>query len=239
MKLDHQYFTHPELFYKTQFTKVEFSNFNLTIEEIQDLDDCIDFQCQFLLSTPLPEPFIDINEDLCPYFAKIWECALSLAKWIDAHHYQFNQKKVLEIGAGLAIPSMVLAKLGHNVMAMDFHPHAAYFSNINQKINNLSFNFLEKNWSELGSAIKSFDIIIASDILYEGKFIADLIELLNNNLSENSLFILCDPIRGYLQKLISELELNFFIKLETLKHAEQEHFLVTIQRKPPAQLADG
>lgn len=229
MKTNHLYFTKPELFYQTQQTRLNFDNFSLTIEEIQDLDKCIDFQCDYLEKYPLPPPYKGILEDLCPYFAKIWDSALNLSHWIVQHQKVFMHKNVLEIGAGLAIPSMVMAKLGHNITATDYHPHAQYFAATNQRINQLPFSYYQNNWNNLHQLVSGFDVVIASDILYEGKYISDLTDLLKKSLSPNAVFILCDPVRGYLQKFLTELEKDFVIDLETVKFKQDEHFLVTMK----------
>lgn len=230
MTIKHKYFTHPEDFYQTSIRCINFSNFNLTIEEIQDLDQCIDFQCHYLESDPLPLPYKGIMEDLCPYFAKVWDCSLNLGHWIIQNQHIFKNKKIIEIGAGLAIPSMVLAKLGHDVTASDYHPHTQYFAQKNKTHNQLDFPFHQLAWTTLSQSLQNFDVIIASDILYEGKYISDLVQLCLKCLSTSGVFILCDPLRGYLQKFITEVDKFFLVDLKTISLDEKDHFLVILNR---------
>lgn len=225
------YFSQPELFYQTQHTIVDFSNFSLTIEEIQDLDQCIDNQLALLEKNPLTQQNQNIMEDLCPYFAKIWNCSLNLSHWCSANHEQFRGKKILEIGAGLALPSFVLAHLGHHIIATDYHPHTQYFAKKNQHYNNIFFPYLTRSWNELAKDNATFDVIIASDILYEGKYVKDLINLVNTILRSNGKILFCDPVRGYLQKFIDESSRDFTVKLTTLKLHTHENFLCEMQRR--------
>jgi predicted nicotinamide N-methyase len=229
---EHPYFTHPELFYQTKLTKIKYPSFDLMIEEIEDLDRCIDFQCSIIEKSDFSDFQNRIMEDLCPYFAKIWNCALNLTHWCISHQEVFKHKNILEIGAGLALPSLVLKKLGNQVTATDFHPHSQFFMHKNQHHNNLHFPYHIKSWKELCEIDGfKFDMIIASDVLYEGKYIGDLLQLLLKLLKPEGQVILADPVRGYLQKFINDASTNFNHELETFNCHQHENFILKLRRR--------
>jgi len=231
MNYNHTYYTSPELYYQTKHSLISLANFNLTIEEIQDLDQCIDLQCKLLEQSPIPEMKQQIMEDLCPYFARVWDCAINLSQWCYTKDELFKNKKILEVGAGLAIPSFILKHLGHEITATDYHPHAHYFAHKNQSLNKLYFPYFISSWKELITNNAGYDIILASDILYEGRYIADLLQLTLNILNDGGKVIICDPIRGYLQKFIDEASPFFKIQLDTIKTATHENFLLLMERR--------
>lgn len=228
---EHLYFTHPELFYQTIINSYSIGNCTLQIEEIQDLDECIDFQCSYIQKYPFSNSNLGILEDLCPYFAVVWDSALNLSWWCKLNSTLFKNKSILEIGAGLALPSHILALCGHQVSATDYHPHACYFAKKNCLLNSSNINYMTKSWKELIAENTSFDFILASDILYEGKYTDDLINLISKILRDGSEFIICDPLRGYLQNFINKAEKLFEVRTEIINFIKKEHFLVRMKKK--------
>ena len=49
----------------------------------------------------------------------LWPSASLLAKYLWQHQLQFSSRKVLELGAGVGLPSIVAARLGCKVIATD------------------------------------------------------------------------------------------------------------------------
>jgi predicted nicotinamide N-methyase len=179
-------------------------NFKFTI--LDNLDQTIDDLCKALERNG-GDP---LGEDYCPYFGVLWPSAVGLSQYIYKNQHLFKNKKTLEIGSGLSLPSFVLAKLGHEVVASDFHRDVPSFLNENFTNNEVDFNFLNLNWRIQNENIKKFDFVIGSDILYEGRHPFEVCQALVKYLAPNGRIILSDPGRTYIQKFVSAMnELGF------------------------------
>jgi predicted nicotinamide N-methyase len=83
-------------------------------------------------------------------------------------------EKILEIGCGLALASLVGHRRGADVTASDRHPLTAGFLAENLRLNDLlPMKYLHGDWdaadddAEAGVAPGAFDLIVGSDLLYE------------------------------------------------------------------------
>ena len=148
-----------------------------------------------------------------PIFGIIWPSSLVLA-----HHmksYDIGSKKVLEIGCGIALSSLLLNKLDADITATDYHPEAETFLNRNTTLNNDSvIPFQRIDWSDNNNNLGRFDLIIGSDILYldeHVELLADFIGEYSNPMCE---VIIVDPGRGRKNKLarkLIKLDFEFWI----------------------------
>ena len=100
----------------------------LEVECLRSLDDTIDAFFAEYERTNRAELF----EGLCPYFGVPWPAGLALAKLIDEEAEKWRGREVLEIGCGLALPSLVLSRAGALVTATDLHPDVPHFLDRNQ-----------------------------------------------------------------------------------------------------------
>ena len=169
------------LTYELRQQVVSIGPYTLHIEAIRDMNKTIDDLFALLEQDGTP----DLLEKLCPYFGVIWPAARALA-----HHLaqvpieEIRGKKLLEVGCGLALPSLIAALRGAEVTATDFHPEVPKFLARNIKLNSgqgsiSKLRYIESDWmSEFkldeskspGSPLADlgpFDWIIGSDILYE------------------------------------------------------------------------
>ena len=89
-------------------------------------------------------------------------------------------ERILEIGCGLALASLVGHRRGADITASDCHPLAAAFLKENLRLNDLApMKYRHGDWAEpeagsegegkatLSTALGRFDFIIGSDLLYE------------------------------------------------------------------------
>src|SRR4051812_33170258 len=81
----------------------------LHIECLKDLNQTIDQVFNFLEGTGDTR----LLEELCPYFGVVWPAARGLAEYLShLSESLMNQTRVIELGCGLALPSMIAAKKG-------------------------------------------------------------------------------------------------------------------------------
>jgi len=173
------------------------------LETIRDLDEAIDLICEALPKEDQQDPF---SEDLCPYFGILWPGSLALSHYLVQYPELIKGKKVLELGCGLGLPSLVSTHLGGEVLATDFHPDVEEYFLRNCRHSSIECEFKRLNWRENSSSIGPFDVIIGSDILYESKHPKEVIKGLLSYLKTGGKMILSDPGRAYLQNFIDAMK---------------------------------
>jgi predicted nicotinamide N-methyase len=135
-----------------------------------------------ILKPPDPEALLDEEafdrEEFLPYWAELWPSALALAEAVAARG--IAGARVVELGCGLAIPSIVAALAGAEVIAADWSPDAVEFAAENARRNGASLETLHCSWAapEPLLARAPFDLVLAADVLYERRDVALLLDLL-------------------------------------------------------------
>lgn len=171
---------------------------------IRDLDESIDILCNHFGEENQDE---SLKEEHCPYFGVLWEAGIGLSQYIQK--IDFKNKRVIEIGCGLALPSFVATRLGGDLIATDFHKDVPLFLQHNLKINNLSIRYEVMNWRDEVERTKkqfgTFDYVLGSDILYESQHAQEVAKALLGLLRPGGKIILADPGRAYVQKFITSM----------------------------------
>lgn len=113
-------------------TQETVGGFSLSLTTLRDLNDTIDKMFEELQKLGKPE----LLDRLCPYFGVIWPAARALAETVD-HELITGLKKtadtqILELGCGLALPSLIASLKGAKTWAVDFHPQVDRFIEINK-----------------------------------------------------------------------------------------------------------
>ncbi len=177
--------------------------FDLEIECLEDMNQTIDEIFQYLEKRGTPQDL----EKLCPYFGVVWPSALGLSQYLLRQpKSQFDRRKILELGCGLAIPSMALSKQGAEVTATDTHEDVPRFLQRNLKINNLIpftegtlFKYSQVDWEKDNPDLGQFDWVIGSDILYERRYAESLAYAISKRVAPHGKVVIADPGRPYLQ----------------------------------------
>ena len=137
--------------------------------------------------------------NMLPYYAMLWPSAEALVDYLVRQHSSLQGKRVLELGCGLALPSMICAKLGATVDAVDFHPDCLSAVNRNAELNHLTTVHTRcASWGDIQDG--RYDLIIGSDLLYEAENIASLSDCLSRLCRAGSIVVLSDPGRKHLQE---------------------------------------
>ncbi len=128
-------------------------------------------------------------------FGHIWPSARVLA--LAMHDFELAGKRILEIGAGLALASLVIHKRNGNVTVSDWHPLSEPFLKENLLLNNLSvLKYQTGNWETGNPALGRFDLIIGSDILYERQQPLQLARFIDRHAAAAAEIVIVDPDRG-------------------------------------------
>lgn len=140
-------------------------------------------------------------EDLCPMFGVVWPSARALAE--RAATMPLRGRRVLELGCGLALPSLVAARAGAEVVATDQHPDTPAFLAQNLERNRLSLTYRAFDWAgPLPDDVveRSFDLVLASDVLYAFGMAELVAASFDRFLAEDGEGLLADPGRPWLQE---------------------------------------
>lgn len=196
------------------FTKSQ-SVLDFEMTSIKDLDESIDILCEFFGEDDQDN---SLKEEYCPYFGVLWEAGIGLSQYLQ--NLDLKNKKIIEIGCGLALPSFVVTKLGATVVASDFHADVPMFLDFNQKKNQIQFPYIVMNWrneiERTREDLGLFDLVIGSDILYESEHPLQVAKALIAFLAPGGKIILSDPGRAYVQKFITGMnECGYKEKLST------------------------
>ncbi len=130
-----------------------------------------------------------------PLFGLVWPSAQKLANLMQA--WEFGSSRVLEIGCGLGLASMVIHRRGGNITASDCHPLTEAFLNANLLLNALpDMKYQTGNWSRTNPLLGRFDLIIGSDVLYERDQPRELAAFIERHAAPAAEVLIIDPNRG-------------------------------------------
>ena len=115
---------------------------------------------------------------LAPYWAVLWRSGVALAREIDDP--ALRGLRVVELGCGLALPSLAAARAGAEVLATDSAAEALALVARNARANELSVATEVVDWTEPDALVgrAPFDLVLAADVLYESASVGALLSLL-------------------------------------------------------------
>jgi predicted nicotinamide N-methyase len=154
---------------------------------------------------------IDLFHDF-PLWVKIWKASWVLAGYLADKPVDVN-KRILEIGGGVGLVSIVAAVFGHHITMTEFNPDALNFARANARRNNcpdLEIFKLDWHHSELTD---QFDMIVASEITYKEEDFSPLTQLFRSNLKAGGEIILASEIRKSGKDLFKCFQSAFDIKV--------------------------
>jgi predicted nicotinamide N-methyase len=118
------------------------------------------------------------QEEYLPYWAELWPSALALARAVAGR--ALHGARTLELGCGLGLPSIAAALAGGRVLATDWSSEAIAMTAANAERNGATLETLVCSWTapEPLLARAPYDLILASDVLYEARNADTLLGLL-------------------------------------------------------------
>jgi predicted nicotinamide N-methyase len=127
-------------------------------------------------------------------FGVVWPSSMMLADIMDTQ--LTGGLRVLEMGCGLGLASLVAAKHGADITASDYHPLAQHFLDNNSFDNQLALiPFACSDWAKPNLLLGKFDLLIGSDLLYEPNHPELLSQFIDFHASPNVTVIIIDPDR--------------------------------------------
>lgn len=143
-----------------------------------------------------------------PYWAEHWPSAEIFSVFC-ADQFPHHYKNIGELGCGLGVLSAIIANKGYNVTATDISFRSCLYASTNISKYADSNKVTCCDWRH-SPFKRRFDCIIASDVLYEKRFIDPIIKFLKSNLTPDGHAYIADPCRSYWQLFKSEAIFNGF-----------------------------
>ena len=159
-----------------------------------------------LLDRISPEEFV--KDEQMPYWAEIWPSAITLSTFI-ADEMTIEGKRVIEIGAGVGMVSVVAAWKGASVLATDYSLEALRFAHYNALKNGVDLSCDRLDWRMVKCSEK-FDLLFAADVLYERVNLLPIITAIEKLLKPGGAAYISDPRRRVAEQFVVLAEENDF-----------------------------
>jgi predicted nicotinamide N-methyase len=152
-----------------------------------------------------------------PYWAKVWPSSIALLNVLKAHPHLIKDKHVLEIGAGIGLPSLMMAGITKSIQVSDYDKEAIEL--LRKNIEHLELEnaeALQLDWNALPEAIHP-EVLILSDVNYDPTQFKTLTKLIEKFIHQGSTIILSTP-----QRIMAS---SFVLALSTLIIADYEELV--------------
>jgi predicted nicotinamide N-methyase len=132
---------------------------------------------------------------LFPYWAKVWASSDAIVQFLLEEPGWIQNKKVLEIGAGIGVPSLSIATQAHKIIVSDYAPDAVMLLQKNIEYLKLTNVLAQQiNWNNVSEDLV-VDTILLSDTNYEPHEHNNLVLLIEKYINTGSTIIVATPNR--------------------------------------------
>ena len=172
---------------RLRYQTIKFGNSDIHLRTLRDRQQYAD---DFGLAAAL-----GISSSNWSLFGVVWDSSQVLAHFM--FDYEIKGKRILEVGCGIGLSSLMLNGRNADITATDYHPEVEIFLAQNVMLNKgKDIPFVRASWADNETSLGKFDVIIGSDLLYEH----DHIDLLSNFIDQHSQphceVIIVDPGRA-------------------------------------------
>lgn len=172
---------------RVRYQTIEFDDMDIHVRTLRD-------NLQFLDVDGVAEK-LGISSATWPLFGIVWASSEVLAHFVS--DFEVAGKRILEVGCGIGLASLVLNHRHADITATDYHPEAGNFLLENVELNKgQEIPFVRTGWGDEDSGLGEFDLIIGSDLLYEREHIELLSGFIDQHAKPLCEVVLVDPGRG-------------------------------------------
>ena len=141
-----------------------------------------------------------------PYWAKLWPSSIALLDVLKAHPHLIQNKHVLEIGAGIGLPSLMMAGIAKSIQISDYDKEAVAL--MKKNIEHLKLQNAEAfqlDWKNVPENLNP-EVVILSDVNYDPMQFDVLIHLIEKFILQGSTIILSTPQRIMASPFVQNIE---------------------------------
>lgn len=166
---------------------------------------------------------LGISSALWPLFGVVWASSEVLAHLMQ--DYEIEGLRILEVGCGIGLASLMLNERKADITATDQHPSVEAFLQLNVGLNNgKKIPFVRTGWTDAVTDLGKFDLIIGSDLLYERDHAQILSEFIEQHAKPKCEVILTDPGRGQTGRFTTQMQELGYV-MEKLKPENTDDYL--------------
>ena len=172
---------------RIRYQTLEFGDVDIHVRTLRD-------HMQYLDVDGVAEK-LGISSATWPIFGVIWASGRVLAQHMA--EFKIAGKRILEVGCGIGLASLVLNHRLADITATDYHPEAEAFLMKNVLLNKgKKIPFFRMGWEDEGGDLGRFDLVIGSDLLYERGHAGLLSHFIDQHTNPHCEVVLVDPGRG-------------------------------------------
>jgi predicted nicotinamide N-methyase len=147
-----------------------------------------------------------VKDERLPYWADIWPASTVLASHLVSLAGKDRVRgRGLELGCGVGLVTMAAMIAGYDMLATDYYTDALAFTRAN------AWRELGRepktqmiDWRKFPRSARGFDLILASDVLYEKEYADLLPKIFKRALAPGGMVILADPGRIGVPEFVDE-----------------------------------
>ncbi len=163
-----------------------------------------------------------VHEGTWALFGVVWDASRVLAELMNRR--DIEGIRILEMGCGIGLPSLLLHMRGADITASDYHPESGTFLEGNVELNELEpLPWVQADWDGKNAELGRFDLMIGSDILYERDQVEVLAGFVERHANPTCHVVLVDAGRGHSNHFARALEARGFTLLSKVRADEGEH----------------
>jgi predicted nicotinamide N-methyase len=134
------------------------------------------------------------RDERLPYWAELWPSALVLARHVAA--LDGTGRSLLELGCGVGLVATAASQAGFDVTATDYYADALLFTSVNVATNSGREPAVrDLDWRALPHGLRRFDVIVASDVMYERHYPSLIAGVIAAALAPEGIALIADPGR--------------------------------------------
>jgi len=182
------------------------------------------------------------QEEYLPYWAELWPSALGLARAVARR--PLTGRRAIELGCGLGLPAIAAAVAGARVLATDWSPDAVAMTSRDAERNGVQLETRLFRWDAAPEPMgPPWQLVLASDVLYEARNVAPLLALLPRLTAAAGEIWLADPGRapaaGFLDAAAGYRLTEYFKSLANLDAAAFDYLNVAYLVAAPGRQSPG
>jgi 2-polyprenyl-3-methyl-5-hydroxy-6-metoxy-1,4-benzoquinol methylase len=135
------------------------------------------------------------KDKFLPYWAEQWPSSDTMLDFLNSCNL-CSTDTILELGSGLGIIATFLSLKGCKVIATDISYEGLLFTKTNIELNRMTAYPCSVDWRALPFK-KKFDLLIASDVLYEQRWINPILSSCKQLLKSGGKAFIADPCRTF------------------------------------------
>jgi predicted nicotinamide N-methyase len=130
-----------------------------------------------------------------PFWGRVWPSALAMICFMEQYPQYIQGKKVLELAAGLGLPSFYASQFASDTIVSDYAADAVKWMDKNIQLNNLvPIQAKQINWNHLPQDLK-VETLLLCDVNYDSKQFEALLQMIQYFLKQGTTILLATPQR--------------------------------------------